>query len=157
MAYIIFGDGGSRGNPGKSASGWAIFEVESISWPKNRDQASAITNSINSEPVSSSAKYLGITTNNVAEWSALIYGLEEVLKFGNSKNDSKIEVLALLDSELVCKQVQGIYKVKQPHLIPLSLQVKNLVTKFAKFQVAHIFREDNKLADSMVNQCLDSL
>jgi ribonuclease HI len=153
MSYILFCDGGSRGNPGPSAAGWVIFEVKSISSPKNRDEASAIANSVTSQPILSSSKFLGNTTNNVAEWSGLIHGLEDILKI----NSNPVEILVLLDSELVCKQVKGIYKVKQPHLILLSQQVKALVKNLTRFEIAHIFREDNKLADAMVNQCLDSL
>ncbi len=158
MSYILFCDGGSRGNPGPSAAGWVIFETNTalnspLIYPKNRDQASAIANSITSEPSFSSFKFLGNTTNNVAEWSGLIHGLEDILKLNSKPQD----VLVLLDSELVCKQVKGIYKVKQPHLIPLSRQVKSLAQKIGRFDIAHIFREDNKLADAMVNQCLDSL
>jgi ribonuclease HI len=152
--FILFCDGGSRGNPGPSASGWAIFETANRSSPKTRDEASAIANNLNSKPILEGYKFLGNTTNNVAEWSGLIFGLENLINF--HKTSSEIELLVLLDSELVCKQVKGIYKVKQPHLQVLDKQVKALVFGLKSFEIAHIFREDNKLADNLVNQCLDS-
>jgi ribonuclease HI len=153
MSFVLFCDGGSRGNPGESASGCVIFKLDNIAFPKNRDQASSFAKSITVQPIDSFHNYLGHTTNNVAEWSGLLFGLQKIVELQKVSS----EVLVLLDSELVCKQVQGVYKVKQEHLQVLSIQVKKLIKNFSRFEIAHIYREDNKLADSLVNECLDNI
>ena len=146
--YVLFCDGGSRGNPGKSASGWAIFKIENFLLSKLQ----IVEFCRSATPVIKNTCFLGITTNNVAEWTALEMGLKDVKKhFGQ-----EINILTLLDSELVCKQVLEIYKVKKNHLLPLFNSVKKSSKEFSSFKIEHIYRNDNKLADSLVNECLDN-
>lgn len=94
--------------------------------------------------------YLGVATNNVAEWTALIEGLKAALELGVD------EIAIRMDSELVVRQLEGRYKVKHPGLIPLHAQAKTLVRKFGRVDVAHVRRKDNAAADAVVNQVLDA-
>lgn len=152
---ILFCDGGSRGNPGPSACGFVIFEVPN-SFPifRDRESSESFVSAVlkDNEPVISESVFLGKTTNNVAEWSGVQFGLQKI----HQTYHSEINVQVFLDSELVCKQVLGIYKVKQPHLKPLHQEVINISKSFKSFAITHIYREHNKLADSLVNQELDS-
>jgi ribonuclease HI len=126
----IFTDGGSRGNPGPSASGFVILDLEdSILVDKG--------------------VYLGITTNNQAEYMALKLALEECLKMGIR------EAQVYLDSLLVVNQMKGIFKVKNRDLWPIHDAIQQLAKKFKKVSFSHVPREFNKLADAAVNRALD--
>ena len=127
----LFADGGSRGNPGPAASGAVLLAEDG-----------SVLREI--------GVYLGVTTNNVAEWTALLEGLRAALDL------SVDEIEVRLDSELVVKQLSGEYRVKHPGLIPLHTQAKTLLRKFARANVAHVRRKDNAAADAMVNQTLDA-
>jgi ribonuclease HI len=151
-SLALFGDGGSRGNPGKSASGFVIYNLDGL----NLNQANTSANQIitlQADVVHQEGVYLGITTNNVAEWNSAILGLEYIVKTHPECKSVKI----FMDSDLVVKQIKGIYKIKQPHLIPLGAKIKELQKHFDKFEISHIYREFNKLADQMVNECLDKI
>jgi ribonuclease HI len=148
----LFGDGGSRGNPGKSASGFVIYDISILNLNLLNTSADQIITA-QAQVVHQEGIYLGITTNNVAEWNSSILGLEYIVKnFPNCKS-----VKVFMDSDLVVKQIKGIYKIKQSHLIPLGAKVKELQKHFTGFEVSHIYREYNKLADQMVNECLDNI
>ena len=153
--FILFCDGGSRGNPGPSACGYVVFELlTNIELTKNT-KFDDVKNLIDTAKiVIEKADFVGhSTTNNVAEWSGLTHGLSEIIaKFGVDN-----EVLVCMDSELVVKQTLGIYKVKQPHLMPFLQDFKSLQAQLNKVVVSHIYRENNKLADALVNQCLDKV
>lgn len=131
-------DGGSRGNPGPSAVG--------------------ISMSVNQEKIAELSEYIGVTTNNVAEYTAVIKALEYLI----NQNIQSAQIDFVLDSELVVKQIKGLYKIKQPHLQDLNFKIKNLIkqlytnsqTEEIKFN--HVLREKNKAADLLVNSCLDS-
>ena len=127
----LYADGGSRGNPGPSASGFVILDMED-------------------GLLHESGEYLGITTNNQAEYQALKFGLEEILKRGVR------EVHVYMDSLLVINQMKGIFKVKNRDLWPIYEAIKELVTQFKKVHFTHVPRELNKLADAEVNKCLDA-
>ncbi len=135
---VINTDGGSRGNPGPSAVG--------------------ISMSVNQEKIAELSDYIGITTNNVAEYTAVIKALEYLI----NQNIQSTQIDFVLDSELVVKQIKGLYKIKQPHLQDLNFKIKNLIkllytnsqTKEINFN--HVLREKNKAADLLVNSCLDS-
>jgi ribonuclease HI len=144
---VLTCDGGSRQNPGPAASGFVIYKVtEKIYEPDTLLDPIKI-----GEPAIAGGKYLGIATNNQAEWKAVIFGLEEILNsFGG---DSEVQVF--LDSELVIRQISGQYKVKHPDLIPLHQKVKALMREFKSISFAHIYRKFNKEADAMVNKILD--
>jgi ribonuclease HI len=127
----MFADGGSRGNPGPAASGAVLF-----------DEGGAVLREVGT--------YLGVTTNNVAEWTGLLTGLEAALELG-------VDDLAVrLDSELVVKQISGAYRVKNEGLIPLHAKAKALLRKFARVDVQHVRRKENAAADALVNQVLDA-
>jgi len=131
MKLTINTDGGSRGNPGPSGIGFVI-----------KDETSKIL-------VEESA-YIGETTNNVAEYTALIKGLEEVTKLSNIE-----EVKVISDSELMVKQLRGEYKIKQEHLQKLANDVKRLENSINKVIYTHVRREFNKEADKLVNIAID--
>jgi len=126
----IFADGGSRGNPGHSASGFVLLD---------REDSILVDKGV----------YLGITTNNQAEYTALKLALEEARKMGVQ------EVEVYMDSLLVVNQMKGIFKVKNRDLWPIHDAITQLVKQFKHVSFAHVPRELNKLADTAVNRALD--
>lgn len=129
-AIKLYTDGGSRGNPGPSASGYVIFDM-------------------NDMVVHEGGVYLGVTTNNQAEYQAVRYGLEHASKIGVQ------EVMVFMDSLLVVNQMKGIYKIKNRDLWPIHDAIKELITRFKSVTFTHVPRELNKKADAVVNQILD--
>jgi ribonuclease HI len=127
---IIYSDGGSRGNPGPSAAGYVIL---------NR----------NSEVLDKGGLYLGITTNNQAEYQAVRIGLERAKRIGARTIEFR------LDSMLVVNQMKGIYKIKNRELWPINERIKGLVARFDKVSFTHVPRELNQMADAVVNSTLD--
>ena len=127
---VLRTDGGSRGNPGPAAAG---FVIESEA----------------GEVLCKGGRFLGETTNNVAEYEGLIWGLENALSRGDSLS------VVYCDSELLVRQLSGAYKVKHPNLKPLFERTKTLITQLGGVDVLHVRREDNVLADGMVNEALD--
>lgn len=126
----IFIDGASRGNPGPAAAG-AVFQDARGKVLKSLSQA------------------IGIATNNTAEYCALILALQEALMMGAA------EVEVFTDSELVARQFNGEYKIKEASLKTLYLLAVHLKKGFKKILVKHIPREENKLADAQANKALD--
>ena len=98
---------------------------------------------------STQGRYLGETTNNVAEYQALLLGLAEAHRLAVKK----LRVLA--DSELMVKQLNGRYRVKAPHLIPLWREALNTLKEFEAWAIAHVPREENHLADEAANRAID--
>ncbi len=131
---IIYTDGGSRGNPGRAGIGFVIWDSKY-------------------KKIAEHKEYIGITTNNVAEYTALIKGLEKC------KSVTKEEVSVFMDSELIVRQMQGKYKVKTEHIKPLFSQVKKLELSFKKVTFTHVPRENvyQKEADRLVNEALDEI
>ena len=129
-SVIIYSDGGSRGNPGPSAAGYVIMNL-------------------NQEVIDQGGEYLGITTNNQAEYQGVRIGLERALSLGIKRVDFRI------DSMLVVNQMNGIYKIKNRELWPINERIRGLMTKFDKVTFSHVRREFNQLADGMVNRTLD--
>lgn len=127
----VFADGGSRGNPGPSALGFVIVDPNT------------------NEVLVDRGIYLGITTNNQAEYLALKFALEECQKMGVSRID------AYMDSMLVVNQMNGTFKVRNRDLWPIHDAVKKLTASFEKFTITHVPRELNKLADTAVNRAMD--
>lgn len=127
----IFADGGSRGNPGPSASGFVILDPAT------------------DKVLVDKGVYLGVTTNNQAEYLALKLALEESQRMGVRKVD------AYLDSMLVVNQLKGTFKVRNRDLWPIHEAVKELIATFEKFTVTHVPREMNRLADAAVNRAMD--
>lgn len=126
---IVYIDGSSRGNPGSAGIGVVIFS-------KNNLQ----------EPVAEISKYIGITTNNVAEYEALICAL----KWLNDNNICRAKIR--LDSELIYKQIMDVYRVKTPHLANLKSRVINLLNRFKEISLELIPRKDNKLANRIAQR-----
>lgn len=127
----IFSDGGARGNPGPAGIGAVLYDQE-----KNK--------------IAEISQYLGIATNNQAEYKALIEGLKKAQELQVE------EVECFLDSELVVKQLNREYKVKNKDLAPLFLEVYNLSQKFSKISFNHVYRQQNSEADKLVNEAIDN-
>jgi len=128
---IMYTDGGSRGNPGPSAGGYVILDMED-------------------NVVKSNGKYLGITTNNQAEYHSLKGGLEMAAQLGIKEID------VYMDSLLVINQMKGIFKIRNRDLWPIHDAIKSLLPRFKKITFTHVPRELNKLADAEVNKTLDA-
>jgi ribonuclease HI len=125
-AYI---DGASRGNPGHSALAVVVMDGENIVLEK--------------------AAYLGIATNNVAEYSALVQALSELRRLGAT------DIHIMSDSELLVRQINGQYKVKAEGLRSLYINAMRMLSDFPKSTVTHITRDKNKRADKLANKALD--
>lgn len=137
MKIIVHSDGGARGNPGPAAIG-VVIERE------------------NGEMIEEISEAIGDTTNNIAEYTAVLRGLQ-VLEVLFGAKVSEMEVDWRLDSELVVKQLAGEYKVKNPGLRPLFEEIRDLRARFPKLTLKHVRREENKEADRLVNEALDNL
>lgn len=127
---IIYADGGSRGNPGHSAAGFVIFGEDG-------------------KVLYEGGEYLGITTNNQAEYHGVRLGLEKARELGFKYVDFR------LDSMLVVNQMKGVYQIKNRDLWPINERIQGLVAGFDKVTFSHVRREFNKHADSLVNKVLD--
>ncbi len=128
----IFTDGAARGNPGPAAIGCVIKDEKG-------------------NTVASISSCLGATTNNQAEYRAIIAALEKAVSLGAR------QVTLYSDSELVVKQINGLYKIKHPALQPLYREVVRLTGALESFKIAHIPREQNSAADALANKALDSI
>jgi ribonuclease HI len=126
----IYVDGGSRGNPGPSGIGVVILDASG-------------------KRVKDISKYIGKATNNIAEYNALLYGLEEALIMRAD------DLIINVDSELVAKQLTGDYRVKDPNIRPLFERAINILKSFNNFEIRHIEREMNKEADKLVNKAIN--
>lgn len=133
----MYADGGSRGNPGPAAGAAVLFALS-----ENGEQGKRIADA---------AKYIGIDTNNQAEYTGIVIGLQKALDLGYEEIDVR------LDSELAVKQINGIYRVKNAEIAKRFLEVHNLRTKFKKATFSHVFREQNVAADALVNETLDAM
>lgn len=129
---VMYFDGGSRNNPGPSGSGSALYWHGKLFWQGRR--------------------FLGIKTNNEAEYEGLLHGL----RYASTLCDSmKASIVIYGDSKLVIKQVLEEWKVNQPHLKILTDEAKYLLRKFSRFQLRHVLRDGNKMADSLANEAMD--
>lgn len=132
--YQIYSDGGARGNPGPAASGFVILKDK--------------------KEIDRGGSYLGETTNNVAEYQAALEALEKIISL---KIDDIGQITAYLDSQLVVKQLKGEYKINQEHLKQFVFKIHEIISQnHLTVNFIHIKREYNKVADSIVNQILDS-
>ena len=129
--YSLFTDGGSRGNPGIAACGFLLTDGDG-------------------KELLSGGWYLGENTNNHAEYCGLIWGLQNAKSLG-IKN---LKIYA--DSELMVKQVNGVYKVKNAHLKDMHAQANELFSSFESITISHIYRTANKVADLRVNESMDA-
>ena len=134
--FTIHADGGSRGNPGPSGAGAMI-----------RD---ALGNS-----VASVSQFLGVRTNNFAEYEAVILAFETVAKLVPQKTLAATEVAVKMDSELVVKQMKGLYKVKHPVLKEQYARLASLAADFGTVTFTHVPRAENSDADALANEAMD--
>ncbi len=134
MKLIVKTDGGSRGNPGPSAIGFVIYDH--------------LFNVLCREGV-----YIGHSTNNQAEYTALLKALQKCCEIQGSNTNTEID--CRMDSALIVNQLNGSYKVKDSKLIPLFMEIIKFRSRFKSIFFTHIPREQNKEADQMVNLALD--
>lgn len=132
---VTFTDGGARGNPGPSGIGAVLWIEDQLG---NRTHLEDIQ------------EYIGEHTNNFAEYTALIIALARAVELGYEN------VQCFLDSELVVKQLNGQYKIKEETLKPLAARVFSLTNKFKSVSFNHVPREKNSAADKLVNNAIDS-
>lgn len=128
---MIYVDGGARGNPGPAGAGVVIQDS-------------------GGKTLFAGGYFMGHATNNVAEYTGLLRGLEQAQALGAKS------VRAFSDSELMVSQINGVYRVKNAGLKPLFEKATGLIGRFAKFQITHVRREKNKQADLLVNQAVDA-
>lgn len=127
---VLYTDGACRGNPGPGGAGAVLMDEKG-------------------NVIFAMHKYLGLCTNNVAEYMALICGLEETIK----KGCRRLEIF--MDSELLVKQINNAYRVKSTNLIDLMKEVRKLLAHFDDYRVNHIQRNLNKTADQLANEAID--
>ncbi len=130
MRLLIYTDGAARGNPGPAGAGAILRDAEG-------------------RTVAEIAEPLGHATNNVAEWTAVRLALEEARRLGATHVDMR------MDSELVARQISGIYRVKHPDLKPIHAAVMEMLRSFEGYTVGHVPRELNKDADRLSNVAID--
>ena len=133
-AVVVYCDGGARGNPGPAAIGAVLLDPSTT--PPTR--------------LATVSERIGSTTNNVAEYRALIAGLEAARRFPSRR------IVVRADSMLVVKQVEGEWRVKQPHLRPLLDDARRLLRAYDEVDLGHVPRAQNADADALVNAALDA-
>lgn len=134
---IIYTDGGSRGNPGPAGVGVVICN--------NKNQI-----------LKKYSKEIGVRTNNEAEYEAVILALQKAKQILGKEKVKKMEIEIRMDSELVCRQLSGEYKIKEEKLFPLFIKLHNLKMDFGGISFKEIPRNQNKEADALVNATMDS-
>jgi len=130
LKAILFADGASRGNPGPAGAGAVLISADG-------------------KVIAELTKFLGTTTNNVAEYTGLIVGLEEAKRRGVDDLDVR------MDSKLVVEQMSGRWKIKHPNMKPLALKAGALFATFPKRAISHVPREENGIADALSNRAID--
>ncbi len=128
----LYADGAARGNPGPAGSGAILLDEQG-------------------RPIARLTLWLGHATNNVAEYNALILGLEEARRRGIDEIDVR------MDSLLVVRQMQGLWKIRHPGLRPLALRAGQLLAEFGRRSIEHVPREENGLADALANKAIDDV
>ncbi len=152
---IIYTDGGSRGNPGHAAIG-VIADLHGLTHAVGGAGADQRGKKSGAGNIKEYSQYIGITTNNEAEYQAVIFGLKKIKHLIGKEKAKKTGVEVLMDSELVANQLNGEYKIKEKTLVPFFIEIWNLKQDFKKVEFIFIPREQNKRADAMVNKELDS-
>jgi ribonuclease HI len=127
---FLYADGAARGNPGPAGAGAALVDEDG-------------------HVVAEAMRHLGHATNNVAEYTALIIGLEEARR--HDVQDLEVR----MDSKLVVEQMNGNWRIKHPNLKPLAVQAGALLASFARRRISHIPREENAIADTLANRAID--
>lgn len=138
MEFILYADGGARGNPGPAGAGAVVFDASG-------------------KRVVEVADYLGVATNNVAEYEAVLRGLKALAAEYPADFFKTASLTIRMDSKLVIEQLKGAYKVKHPNLIPRYLELKNVLARsFSSVAYEHVPREKNKDADALANRAMDN-
>ena len=130
MKAILYSDGASRGNPGLAGAGAVLIDADG-------------------HVIAELTKFLGVTTNNVAEYEGFIIGLEEAKRRGIDDLDAR------MDSKLVVEQMRGRWKIKHPNMKPLAHKAGALFATFPTRTIAHVPREENSIADALSNRAID--
>ncbi len=139
QTLIIYTDGGSRGNPGYAAYGFVVYD-------ENKNLLSEV------------GKNIGIQTNNVAEYSAILQALKWVELQTTNNLQLKTDIRFFMDSKLACEQLSGRWKIKNENIRGFAYEIKKMENKLgANVTYTHVPREQNKEADRMVNLALDNL
>lgn len=133
---VIFTDGGARGNPGPAAIGVVIKDAEG-------------------RPIKSYGEAIGETTNNEAEYRAVVSALQKTKALLGKEKTKKLAVEVNMDSELVARQLNDEYKIEEERLFPFFIKIWNLKMDFGEIKFRHVPREKNKEADWLVNEALD--
>jgi ribonuclease HI len=135
---ILHTDGGARGNPGPAGAGYVLFDEHGTTLQEG-------------------SQFLGHRTNNFAEYTAVILGLEMIKQYFGQEVTKDLSVVVRMDSELVCRQLNGVYRVKDPSMRMLYTQVQELCTSnFPHIVFEHVRREHNKHADKLSNVAMDA-
>jgi probable phosphoglycerate mutase len=137
-AFIVRTDGAARGNPGPASAGAALFDVAR---PDARDPRAT--------PDASISDYLGVQTNNVAEYTGVVRALELARELGAR------EVHLLLDSKLIVEQLSGRWRVKDAKLIPLWAEARTTLNGFSRWTATLVPRAQNTVADGLANEAID--
>ena len=127
---VLYADGAARGNPGPAGAGAALLDEEG-------------------RLVAEAMRFLAHATNNVAEYTALIIGLEEAQRHDVQDLDIR------MDSKLVVEQMNGKWKIKHPNLRPRAVEAGALLASFPKWRIRHVPREQNTIADALANRAID--
>lgn len=130
MKAILYADGAARGNPGPAGAGAVLLDADG-------------------HVLAELTRALGRATNNVAEYTGLIIGLEEALRRGVDEIDVR------MDSLLVVEQMRGRWRIRHPNMKPLALRAGELLARFPKRTVSHVPREQNAIADALSNRAID--
>lgn len=133
---IIYTDGGSKGNPGPAGIGVVIADAKGNVMKKY-------------------ANFIGIRTNNEAEYEAVIFGLQKIKALLGKEKIKNTKIEFRLDSQLVARQLNGRYKIEEEKLFPLFIKIWNLKMNFGPIKFSEIPREKNKEADRLANQAMD--
>ncbi len=138
MHFTLYADGGSRGNPGPAGAGAVVFDNLG-------------------KRVIEVADYLGVATNNIAEYEAILRGLTKLRDEYLAEHLQESKLTIKMDSKLVIEQLKGNYKVKHPNLVPRYMEVKNIIARsFPHVEYIHVLREFNKDADALANKAMDA-
>lgn len=134
---MLYTDGGARGNPGVAGAGAVVFDATG-------------------KVLKETSKYLGERTNNYAEYAAVVLGLEMIAKHFGKAQCKDLDITVRMDSELISKQINGEYQIKEETLFPLFIQVHNMmVSTFPHVTFEHVPREKNAHADRLANEAMD--
>jgi ribonuclease HI len=137
MQFTLYADGGARGNPGPAGAGAVVFDS-------------------GGKRVVEVSDYLGVATNNIAEYEAILRGLTKLAEEYLPEHLKESDLTIRMDSKLVIEQLKGNYKVKHPNLVPRYMEVKNLLARsFGKVSFEHVYREKNTDADELANRAMD--